>query len=108
MKLPEEVRRDFIRQWLAKAEEDFSLIEHLHTQGGSYLSAIGFHAQQAAEKFCKAFLVCHQVEFPKTHDLGELLELVATVDVALSNSLQGITELNSYSGRCAGGRRIGR
>ena len=59
--------------------------------------AIGFHAQQAAEKYLKAFLTWHQVEFPKTHDLGVLLELVATADSALAASLNPISALNPYS-----------
>jgi HEPN domain-containing protein len=31
----------------------------------------GFHAQQAAEKYIKAFLVRHQVEFPKLTILND-------------------------------------
>jgi HEPN domain-containing protein len=37
--------------------------------------AIGFHAQQAIEKAMKAVLAIHGVRFPRTHDLGFLLEL---------------------------------
>lgn len=40
-----------------------------------------FHCQQAAEKFLKAFLVCHQIEFRKTHDLGELLKLASQAEL---------------------------
>ena len=36
---------------------------------------IGFHAQQAVEKAMKAVLAIHGVQFPRTHDLGFLLEL---------------------------------
>jgi HEPN domain-containing protein len=37
--------------------------------------AIGFHAQQAVEKALKAVLALVGVRFPRTHDLGFLLEL---------------------------------
>jgi hypothetical protein len=36
---------------------------------------VSFHAQQAAEKSPKALLIRHQVDFGKTHNLGELLQL---------------------------------
>ena len=36
-------------------------------------SSICFHAQQASEKFLKAFLAYHDVDFPRTHDLDFLL-----------------------------------
>jgi HEPN domain-containing protein len=34
-----------------------------------------FHAQQAAEKALKALLTRHQIEFARTHSIGELLQL---------------------------------
>ncbi len=36
-------------------------------------SSICFHAQQASEKFLKAYLAYHDVDFPRTHDLDFLL-----------------------------------
>ncbi|MBW1960508.1 MAG: HEPN domain-containing protein [Deltaproteobacteria bacterium] len=36
-----------------------------------------FHAQQCAEKYLKAFLTFKNIDFPKTHDIGELLALVS-------------------------------
>jgi HEPN domain-containing protein len=87
MKPPDEVRRELVGQWLARAEEDLGVARHLLAEDLPYYGAIGFHAEQAAEKFIKAFLVATQVEFPKTHDLGRLLDLVATVDAALATEL---------------------
>lgn len=55
-----------------------------------------FHSQQAAEKFLKAFLTWHQVEFPKTHVFGELLDLISQVDMNLAESIEGVTKLNPY------------
>ena len=97
MKPPEQVRREIVEQWLAKADEDLGVAQHLLATNTSYFPTIGFHAQQAAEKFLKAFLVLCQVEFRKTHDLGELLDLVAGIDTPLADSLQQTTALNPYS-----------
>jgi len=51
MKLPEEVRAELVREWLARAEEDFAVAGHLVSQSTPYPGAVGFRAQRAAEKF---------------------------------------------------------
>ncbi len=45
----------------------------------------------------KSFLVYHQVEFPKTHDIDELLDLLAIVDKHLAGSLRDAISLSAYS-----------
>jgi len=42
-------------------------------------------------------LTWRQVEFPKTHVIGELLDLLATVDAPLAESLAGAAALNPYA-----------
>jgi HEPN domain-containing protein len=97
MKPLEEVAKDLARQWWAKAEQDYGLAEHLLAEEAPYLEAIGFNCQQASEKYLKAFLTSRQVAFPRTHNLGELLDLVATVDPVLAGSMGTITALNPYA-----------
>jgi len=96
MRPPEEVRRELVRQWLGKAEGDFAVAEHLLAEGSGFLAAAGFHWQQAGEKFLKALLVRHQVDFPKTHDLEELLDLVATVNPDTARALREASRLTPY------------
>jgi hypothetical protein len=38
----------------------------------------GFHAQQSAEKLMKALIAAHGVPYPLTHQMNELLKLVAS------------------------------
>jgi len=96
MRPPEEVKIELVRQWLAKAEEDFGVAKHLIHEDSPYLATVGFHAQQAAEKYLKAFLVWRQIEFPKTHDLDKLLDLVAVVENAFAASLRDVSGLTDY------------
>jgi HEPN domain-containing protein len=96
MRPREAAKRDLVRQWVLRAQKDFSLARHLVAEGCQYPEAIGFNCQQAAEKFLKAFLVLHQTDFPKTHNLGELLDLVASIDPALAESPRELTTLNPY------------
>jgi len=37
----------------------------------------GFHAQQSCEKLFKALIAAHGVAYPLTHDLAELMKLLA-------------------------------
>jgi HEPN domain-containing protein len=79
-----------------RAEEDFNAAESLIAQGTSFLNTVCFHSQQAAEKFLKAFLTYHQIEFPKTHDIAELLDLIASINSDLSEFLHDIVILTNY------------
>jgi HEPN domain-containing protein len=54
---------------------------------------VGFHCQQAAEKYLKALLTRRQVEFPRTHDIRTLLELVGD---PLANSLNAAKWLTPF------------
>ena len=55
-----------------------------------------FYAQQAAEKFIKAFLVRHQIEFPKTHNIALPRQLVANVDPELAKALTTADALTPF------------
>lgn len=79
-----------------KAEEDLSAAKSLITYGQTFISTVCFHSQQAAEKYLKAFLTYHQIEFPKTHDIDELLDLVARVDNEIAESLRDVIVLTNY------------
>ncbi len=94
---PEELRRELVRQWLARAEEDFGVACQLIADEHPYLNAVAFHCQQSAEKFLKAVLVERQLPFPKTHNLGELLDLISGVNPKLSAKLGACTVLNPYA-----------
>ena len=96
MRPPEEVKRELVHQWLVKADEDLDAAKFLFSRGTSFFSTIGFHCQQSAEKCFKAFLTWHQIEFPKTHDLELLLNLMAAADSALAASIAEVAALNPY------------
>lgn len=67
-------KAEYIKNWLFRANEDIAVINSLVNAGTEYYtSSICFHAQQASEKFLKAFLAFHDVDFPRTHDLDFLL-----------------------------------
>ena len=65
-----------VMQWLILADEDLNLASHAFGLGAkSPYRLIAYHAQQCAEKYLKAFLVYHNVDFPYTHSIRVLLKL---------------------------------
>lgn len=96
MRPPEEVLRDLVRQWIEKAELDYQAAAQLLDAGDRLRQIVAFHCQQAVEKYLKAFLVRHQVEFPKTHNLRELLDLASTVAPDMARSLDRCVTLTPY------------
>ena len=95
MKPPEEAAREMAGEWLAKADADLRACDGLlATAALSEIAA--FHAQQAAEKALKAFLVWNQVEFPRTHDIKRLLALCRSTDPGLAESIADAAQLTPY------------
>lgn len=71
---------DFIKQWLAKANEDLLVIDKLTEHEVIATSSVCFHCQQAVEKFLKAFLITNGVDFKKTHNIEYLLSECSDID----------------------------
>lgn len=96
MRSREEVIRDFVQQWLNKAETDLASAEILAAGELHDHFTCAFHCQQATEKLLKAYLVRHQIEFRKTHDLGQLLELASQAEPALQEELASCEWLTPF------------
>ena len=62
---------------LAKAAEDETALAILAGNPQVADAIVGFHAQQAVEKWLKALLCHRQVNYQRTHDLALLLDAVA-------------------------------
>lgn len=71
---------ELAKKWLEKAGNDFKAAEQLVHSKEIVTDAVCFHSQQVAEKYLKAFLVYHGIDFPKTHDISFLIEECKTVD----------------------------
>lgn len=72
---PNPDRADAPERWLENARADLALARVQLPPGGLY-EHLCFHAQQAAEKSIKAVLLAAGVDFPFTHDLQALLDLL--------------------------------
>lgn len=70
-----------VKKWLEKAQRDLDFAsESLTNLKPPYFELICFHFQQAGEKYLKAFIVAKELEFKKSHNLVELLEICKQKD----------------------------
>lgn len=79
-----------------QADQDMRASETLLATQPPFLYPACFHAQQAAEKYLKALLTWQQIEFPKTHAIEQLLDLVKRADAETASSLTAASVLTPY------------
>ena len=73
-----------VRGWIDKAENDLrNAAITLRAGEECPTDTVAFHAQQCAEKYLKAYLAFRGTEFPRIHDIGELIALAAGLRVPL-------------------------
>ncbi len=89
---------ELTREWVDKAEEDFYSADLLLHAGETPLSSPAcFHCQQCAEKYLKAYLQEHSVEFERKHELLPLLKLCILLDSEFQTIKRDLEHLNRYA-----------
>lgn len=88
--------RKLIDAWLEKADQDFDYAEASLEDELDFFAQICFHFNQAAEKYFKAYIVKHGLEFRKIHDLLELLKICAAHDNKLNSLKEDCIFLNRF------------
>lgn len=86
-----------VKQWMLKADHDLQNAQHtLELKEDCPFDTVCFHAQQCVEKYLKAYLAFLGIDFPKTHDMMELIALVPPHQ-RLAISIEDLAELNPYA-----------
>ncbi len=83
--------KQITEEWIKKAESDFS---DAHAERLS-VDLVCFLSQQCVEKYLKGYLQEHDIRFPKTHDLEDLLDLAIDkqpIWEAWRSSFAGLTQ----------------
>ncbi len=88
----------WVLDWFKKADSDLRAAEVLIRVEEPSADIVCFHTQQCVEKYLKGFLSFHEKEFPKTHDLLELLlEYCCPIDPSFVKWEEVCDQLNDYS-----------
>ncbi len=86
-----------VRPWVWRAEEDFDVASNEMARGDKApFATVAFHAQQCVEKYLKALLVLHSIDFPKTHDLQALVGMVP-ISCGLNLPISDMNVLSSHA-----------
>jgi HEPN domain-containing protein len=85
------------RLLLESAGRDASTVDTLAGLLHIHDSIVGFHAQQAVEKYLKAVLSAQDITFRRTHDLVELLDVLADHKLPPPPHADSLDELNPYA-----------
>jgi len=88
--------REYALVLLQKARDDLYVLERLATDADAPTWSVGFHAQQAVEKALKAVLAARSVEFPRTHNLAHLLDLLREQGLPLPADGQNLPRLTPF------------
>lgn len=92
-----EVIEKLVHQWIKIAERDMITAQRELEIEPNVTDIICFHCQQAVEKYLKAFLTKHQIEFPKTHSIMMLINLCSRVDISFKEKLSNADMLTDYA-----------
>jgi len=100
---PDARAREVATEWLRRARSNLVLARQPKPPE-VFWEDLCFDAEQAAEKAIKALLVFHRIDFPRTHQLAELLTLLTQAghavpdDVWESERLADFAVLMRYPG----------
>lgn len=61
------------------------------------IEKIYFELQQSAEKLLKSILSKHQISFPKTHDIEQLINLCNENSIVFTDNIECLIELSDYA-----------
>ena len=89
--------KELVQTLLKKAETDLlnATILRDSTQGNP--EGIGFHVQQAVEKSLKAILVFYVIDYPRTHSIAGLAQLVSENNIDLPAAFLDSNRYSSYA-----------
>jgi len=83
--------------FIFKAKQDLVLVREVLGSNTIAPEIMLFHLQQAVEKLIKSLLTFHSVQFPKTHDLEDLIELAEDNNIELPPFIDNLAELTPYA-----------
>ena len=91
-------KRPDVLEWIIKAEQDYqTAVVMARKRKVPVPDVVGFHSQQCIEKYLKALLVLKKLDFPKTHDLLDLLAILTENEPLLDVLKPDLRILNPFS-----------
>ncbi|MEE4356566.1 MAG: HEPN domain-containing protein [Desulfococcaceae bacterium] len=87
---------DLVKEWFKKAESDKGTAFREFSAGLNW-DAVCFHVQQCVEKYLKGVLQQNEINFPKTHDLAVLMNLIPPKYTELKEMIHEMEWLSAFA-----------
>ncbi len=84
------------KPWFDKGKREYESAVFNLKFNTSEFDTVCFLAQQSVEKTLKGFLVLHNIDFEKTHDLAHLIDLASKLDSSLLDYKDECHKLTPY------------
>jgi HEPN domain-containing protein len=81
---------------LRKATDDLTMARRLAGDAASPDWGIGFHVQQVVEKSLKAVLCSRGIDYPRTHSISVLLDLLAEHSLSVPMARESMVILTAF------------
>ncbi|NJC95343.1 MAG: DNA-binding protein [Anaerolineales bacterium] len=85
------------RAWLLRAKANLTLAEKGGRLKGVLFEDLCFNAQQAAEKSIKAICLAQGLDFPKTHSLVHLMDILESSGLSIPENVRDADILTQYA-----------
>jgi HEPN domain-containing protein len=83
--------------WLLYAKSNLNLAEKGGKLKGIRFEDLCFNAQQAVEKALKAVCLANDLEFPKTHSIVRLIDILETAKIKIPNYIRASDTLTQFA-----------
>ena len=83
--------------WLLRAKSNLSLAEKGGRLKGVLLEDLCFNAQQAAEKALKSVCLAKELDFPRTHSVVRLVDILEAGGVSVPDAVREADVLTHYA-----------
>lgn len=87
----------YAEQLINKSQHDLIVLKKLYTDSEVADEIKGFHAQQSAEKLLKAVLIYEVIEFPFTHRIADLLDLLKDNHIQFPDTFENLRFLTPFA-----------
>ncbi|MCL2048496.1 MAG: HEPN domain-containing protein [Defluviitaleaceae bacterium] len=86
------------REWLKFAQNDYDFAVDIESKfWPKHMERICYNCQQSAEKALKAILAYHDMEIPKTHNIGILVNECVKYEPSIQMDTRTARQMTSYA-----------
>lgn len=87
----------FVREWIRRAKSNLERAKAGQVSKDILFEDLCFDCQQSVEKALKAMLIKIGKDFPRTHSIGRLIELIKSTGIEIPKRIYGAVELTEYA-----------